>query len=306
MQLNPLSRLYDAYLYDGPPRHELFTEPPGEPALVPEGSVSWEVFSNPVSLFVGGVLAVILELALPPVRHGVWDHSTFRTEPRRRLQRTGLAAMVTVYAARSTALGMIEGVNRMHEGVRGRTASGEAYAATDEALLSWVQATAVFGFARAHGTLLRPLREEEWDAVFEEGRPAAQAYGAIGTPRDRAGWRALLEETAPRLEDSETLQTFLRIMTEEPVLPLVARPLQGPLVRVAAGLVPEAAAERIGLGPRWCPSRTDRFLARRAARAAERLPLPTSPRALAARRLSSSTEARDGRKIASGQGETDR
>ena len=68
----------------------------GEAALVSPDSVSWRVFKNPLSLFIGGVAAVIMELAEPRVRTGVWEHTTFRTDPIRRLQRTGLAAMVTI------------------------------------------------------------------------------------------------------------------------------------------------------------------------------------------------------------------
>jgi uncharacterized protein (DUF2236 family) len=34
------------------------------------------VFKNPVTLFIGGVGAVLLELAEPRVRDGVWGHST--------------------------------------------------------------------------------------------------------------------------------------------------------------------------------------------------------------------------------------
>ena len=75
-----------------------FTVPPGEPALVAPDSISWRVFRNPVALFVGGITAVLLELAEPRVRTGVWEHTCFRTAPRQRLQRTGLAAMVPVYA----------------------------------------------------------------------------------------------------------------------------------------------------------------------------------------------------------------
>jgi uncharacterized protein (DUF2236 family) len=41
-------------------------------------SVSWSVFKNPVSLFIGGVTAVIMELADPRVRTGVWEHTSFR------------------------------------------------------------------------------------------------------------------------------------------------------------------------------------------------------------------------------------
>ena len=51
-------------------------------------SVSWRVFKNPLSLFIGGVAAVIMELAEPRVRTGVWEHTTFRLDPIRRLRRT--------------------------------------------------------------------------------------------------------------------------------------------------------------------------------------------------------------------------
>src|SRR6266481_6382847 len=84
-----------------------FLRPAGEAALVSPDSVSWRVFKNPLSLFIGGVATVILELAEPRVRTGVWEHTTFRVDPMRRLRRTGLAAMVTIYAARSIAEAMI-------------------------------------------------------------------------------------------------------------------------------------------------------------------------------------------------------
>ena len=70
-----------------------FLRPAGEAALVSPDSVSWRVFKNPLSLFVGGVTAVIMELAEPRVCAGVWEHTTFRSDPLRRLRRTGLAAV---------------------------------------------------------------------------------------------------------------------------------------------------------------------------------------------------------------------
>ena len=84
-----------------------FSQPVGEAALVSPNSVSWRVFKNPLSLFIGGVTAVIMELAEPRVRTGVWEHTSFRVDPIQRLRRTGFAAMVTIYGARSTAEAMI-------------------------------------------------------------------------------------------------------------------------------------------------------------------------------------------------------
>ena len=70
-----------------------FSTPVGEAALISAQSVSWRVFKNPVTMFIGGVAAVILELAEPCVRTGVWEHSRFRKDPVGRLQRTGAAAI---------------------------------------------------------------------------------------------------------------------------------------------------------------------------------------------------------------------
>ena len=126
-----------------------FAQPHGEQALASPHSVAWRVFKNPVALFVGGVAAVILELAHPRVRPGVWQHSSFRSDPVRRLQRTGLATMVTVYGARSVAEPMIAGIVRRHGTVFGTVPGGGAYHARDPDLLAWVHATAAFGFAAA-------------------------------------------------------------------------------------------------------------------------------------------------------------
>src|ERR1700736_5192183 len=90
-----------------------FTRPPGEAAFFSPDSLSWRIFKNPVALLIGGIAAVILELAEPAVRTGVWEHSSFRKNPMGRMQRTGLAAMVTVYGARSVAEPMIARVVRM-------------------------------------------------------------------------------------------------------------------------------------------------------------------------------------------------
>ena len=72
-----------------PPGMEFdFSQPKGEPALVEPESLSWRIFKNPVTLFIGGVAAVILELGEPSVRSGIWDHSAFRQNAPLRLRRS--------------------------------------------------------------------------------------------------------------------------------------------------------------------------------------------------------------------------
>ncbi len=262
-----------------------FSQPTGEPALVPASSVSWIVFKNQISMFIGGIAAVLLEFAEPKVRDGVWQHSTFRDDALTRLQRTGLAAMVTVYGARSQAEAMIAGVVRRHGKVKGRTSGGEAYSANDQDLLDWVQATAGFGFMEAYHRFARPLSPAERDALFSEAQPAAKLYGAIGAPRSQAELDAFFASRRDRLEPSPIVEEFLSIMREVPALPGPARPLQGLLIKAAIDILPHWIRHRLELGPEWSLNRLERASVVLAARSADRLLLRSSPPVQACRRL---------------------
>ena len=59
-----------AFLSDPRIKTPDFSVPEGEPALVSPDSVSWRIFKNPVTLFIGGVAAVFMEFADPRVRAG--------------------------------------------------------------------------------------------------------------------------------------------------------------------------------------------------------------------------------------------
>lgn len=245
--MNRLLRPLDALLQPPPGLEVDFSAPAGAEALVPANSVSWRVFANAVTLFIGGVGAVILELAEPSVRAGVWDHSSFRRDPLQRLRRTGMAAMITVYAPRAEAEAMIGRVNAMHARVRGTLPDGTGYQASDPRLLDWVQATASFGFIEAYSRYARPLTLAEKSQAFAEGEHAARLYGATGAPRSVEAWEALLARTLPGLEASETLDEFLAIMRSAPILPLPLRPVQSLLVAAAVSLLPEEVRSKLGL-----------------------------------------------------------
>lgn len=254
-----------------------FTQPHGERALAGPGSVAWRVFKNPVALFVGGVAAVILELAEPRVRSGVWEHSSFRSDPVRRLQRTGVAAMVTVYGARSVAERMIAGVVRRHEAIAGETPAGEAYRANDAVLLTWVQATACFGFAEAYSRYVSPLSAEEFDQLLAEGLPAARLYGALDAPGSRAELDALFAFMQDRLEPSPVVFEFLCIMRDAPIFPAPMRPLQRMLVRAAVDITPGWVRDRLGLPEAYGLCGWERLLVRRLGRLSDAIMLRSGP-----------------------------
>ena len=262
-----------------------FTGPPGEPALAAADSVSWQVFKNPIALFIGGVAAVILELAEPRIRSGIWEHSGFRRHPLGRLQRTGLAAMVTVYGARSSAQSMIAQIRRMHEGVRGVTPCGRGYHANDPELLRWVQATAAFGFLEAYCAYVRPLPRAERDRYYAEGEPAARLYGAAGIPTSELTTEALFAATYGTLERSGVVFDFLDIMSRAELLPAMIRPAQGILVRAAVEITPAPARRILGLGHSNGLSRWEAAAVRRAGALADRILLRSSPPVQACLRL---------------------
>ena len=99
-----LDRLLRDYIAPPPGMRPVdFSAPAGAPALFAPDSTTWRVMKNPVALIVGGIAAVILELAEPRVRTGVWEHTSFRRDPVTRMRRTGYAAWVTIYAPADAA-----------------------------------------------------------------------------------------------------------------------------------------------------------------------------------------------------------
>jgi uncharacterized protein (DUF2236 family) len=273
-----------ALLEPGHLSHIDFSRPTGEAALVSSDSVSWRVFKNPLSLFIGGVTAVIMELAEPRVRTGVWEHTTFRLNPIRRLRRTGLAAMVTIYGARSTAEAMIARVRRIHDRVAGTTPSGEAYCANDPELLKWVQGTAAYGFLQAYNAYVQPLSSSERDRCYAEGVPAARLYGAASAPTSEAELEMLFHAMAGRLERSDIVLEFLAIMRSAPILPLPLRPVQHLLVRAAVDLTPRWVRALLGLNGHGLHA-WETEVVRQAGAFADRLVLEPNPAVQACRRM---------------------
>ncbi|WKW51082.1 oxygenase MpaB family protein [Rhodomicrobium lacus] len=264
----------------------------GEPALGQPTQVSWRIFKNPLTVFIGGVAAVILELAEPRVRTGVWEHTSFRTQPLRRLRRTGLAAMMTVYGPASAAQAMIAGVRRMHARVKGTTPGGEPYCADDPELLNWVQATAAYGFLQAYHTYSRPIPQADRDRYYREGETVARLYGATLPPRSEAELDAAFAAMLPRLEPSPIIFEFLDIMRTTRIVPPVSRALtpaaylaQPLFVRAAVSLTPPRIRERLGLGPSYGLRPFERAILRQAAALADRIVLHSSPAVQSCQRL---------------------
>ncbi len=240
-------------------------------------SVSWQIFKNPVAVFVGGVAAVILELAEPRVRTGVWEYTGFRHDPVRRVRRTGLAAMVTVYGPMSVAQTMIAGVREMHARVRGQTPSGEPYSANDPELLNWVHVTAAYGFLEAYHSYVAPLSAEDRNRYYREGATAAGLYGVTRTPASEAEAFAAIEAARSRLEPSPIVFEFLDLVRKAPILPPPLGLAQPIFVAAAVSLTPQWIRERLRLPDGYGLRAWQELLVKRAGAAADRIVLKSSP-----------------------------
>jgi len=262
-----------------------FARPMGEAALLSPNSISWRIFKNPIALFIGGISAVILELADPAVRSGVWNHSSFRADPVGRLRRTGLAAMVTIYGARSVAEPMIAAVVRMHAKIVGETPAGEPFCANDCLLLKWVHATASFSFAQAYSRYVAPLSSAEMSAWYLEGVPVSRLYGALDAPSTENELRQLFDSASERLERSAIIFEFLEIMRDAPAFPARLRWMQRLMVGAAVDLIPTWIRERLGLSAAYGLRRWERALVKIAGALADRIVLAESPASQSCLRL---------------------
>ena len=235
----------------------------------------------------GGVAAaVILELAHPAVRTGVWEHSAFPADPVGRLRRTGLAALVSVYGPRSRAEAMIAGVGRRHARVGGRTPAGEPYRANGPPP---ARLGARDGDLRLHRGL-RPLRRtaDRGGALARLRRgpgdgAALRRHGRAGQPARVAGdarWHARdARALADRARDAGPRAR------RPPPAPAAAAAPAPVMLRGAVEVVPPWVRGRLGLGPRHGLRPGEALLLRRAGALADRIALPHAPPAQASLRL---------------------
>ncbi|GAM99968.1 hypothetical protein U91I_03626 [alpha proteobacterium U9-1i] len=262
-----------------------FANPPGAPAFAGPDSVSWRVFKNPVALGVGGVAAVLLEFADARIRSGVWDHSTYKSDPIGRSERTAMAAMVGVYGPQDAARRVIHGVTNMHARVAGQTPSGEHYRATDPDLLDWVSATAGWGFLNAYDAFVAPLDAEEKTRFYAEAEPVAALYGVRHSPANDSDFMAMLHQRIARFEPHPIVREFLDIVESGPGALGLPSFVRRAMARASVSLLPPSVREKLELGSAYELSSLERRALKAMGALAERVPIAAAPPAQACKRL---------------------
>jgi uncharacterized protein (DUF2236 family) len=172
--------------------------------------------------------AALLQIAHPKIAAGLVAHSTFETDPYKRVRVTGQTMGAICFGSareRSEALRLLRGV---HAGVRGTAPDGGTYSASDPELLWFVLATLIESDLLVEQTYLRIFEERDRDAYYDEAMGLVDAFRIPRAlvPDTRAGLRDYVNATCSGLDvgpDARRLATKVF----EPTFLRVAR---GPLV----------------------------------------------------------------------------
>jgi len=209
--------------------------------------MAWKVHANPVALAIGGVAAVILELAEPRVRTGVWEHSIFKTDPLKRMRRTGEATLITTFGPTRAAQARIAMVTRMHERVSGATPAGQSYTALDPDLMTWVYITAGWGFLNAYDRYVEPVGGADRDRYYAEGASLGRAFGAAEAPTSATEVERWFERMEPLLVPHPIIGEFLDIVARTSPIGPAGRPVQRLVVQAAIYLLPPPLRAKLEL-----------------------------------------------------------
>ena len=154
---------------------------PGDPGLCGPDSVSWRVIGD-VSVFVGGIRALLIQAAHPEVVAGVDEHSRYREDPLGRLSRTSFYVTSSTYGARPEVDEAIKLVRSAHQGVSGTSHRGRSYSASAPELAAWVHNTLTDSFLTAYQRFGGRLSTEEADRFVAEQTQVGALLGASPLP----------------------------------------------------------------------------------------------------------------------------
>ncbi|MEW1871428.1 oxygenase MpaB family protein [Streptomyces caelestis] len=237
---------------DGPDNRARIHDTPGPRWFGPDRPV--RRVHGDASMFIGGLSALLLQSLHPLAMAAVAGHSGFRGDPWGRLQRTSTFLATTTYGTADSAQQAVDRVRAVHETVRGTTADGEEYRASDPRLLCWVHIAEVDMFLRAHQRYgARPLDDEGCDAYVADMARVATALGVPDPPVDRAGLAERLAAYRAELRATPEARSTARFLLLNPPVPLLARVPYGVLAANAVSLLPGWASRALWL-PRVPPA----------------------------------------------------
>ncbi|GMM94121.1 oxygenase MpaB family protein [Qipengyuania sp. MTN3-11] len=221
--------------------------PPSDEALFERDSPIRMVHSDVVSMMVGGIRGLLLQMLHPHALQGVLDHSNFRSDMHGRLRRTARFIAVTTFGHRDEARKAIERVNAIHAKVGGTLPDGMPYSATDPRVLAWVHVAEATSFLAAYLRHVRPnMPGHEQDEYYRQFALIAHALGADPVPTDRREAETIFRELRMDLSASPQAREVADLVLNQ--RPEGAPPaVQAMLGAEAVALLPPFARSMLGL-----------------------------------------------------------
>ena len=222
-------------------------------------SVIRRLGNTPLTPFLGGGPAVLLQVAHPLVAAGVVQHSDYHRDLWKRLVRTLRALYLVAFGTKAEAERAGEAVQAVHAHVRGVTETrlgpfppGTRYSAADPELMLWVHATLVAMSLAAYERFVSALSSEDEERYYQEMALVARLFGTPAgiIPSSLAEFREYFESqlTAGAITVTPPAKEVATIIFEAP-LPAPMRVLV-PAHRLATvGLLPTRLRDQYGM--RW-------------------------------------------------------
>ncbi|MWV27700.1 oxygenase MpaB family protein [Aurantiacibacter rhizosphaerae] len=226
--------------------------PPSDEALFARDTPIRMVHADVVSMMVGGMAALLLQMLHPHALRGILDFSNFRADMHGRLRRTARFIAVTTYGHRDDADAAIARVNATHAKVHGTLPDGTPYSATNPRTLAWVHVTEALMFLEAwlaHVCPTMPLAEQ--DEYFRQFALIARRLGADPVPETKAEAQAIFRTMRSELQSGPEAREVADLIINKRAegAPGAVQPF---LASAAVDLIPPFARTMLSLDrPGW-------------------------------------------------------
>jgi uncharacterized protein (DUF2236 family) len=227
---------------------------PGDPGLTGPGSVTWRLARERV-VPLGGLSALLLQLAHPLVAAGVAEHSSFRGDPTKRLMLTLEMLLVTTFGDASQVGAMTSRIAGIHRFVHGSLPQDEGewhrdtpYSATSPELCLWVYATIVETTLNSYSAFVRSLSRDERAEYYRESEKWGHLYG-VGKdirPASYQEFERYYASMLSRLRAGDQARSIARMILRSRLRGIPIPPWS---YLLAAGLLPGPLRAQYGL--RW-------------------------------------------------------
>lgn len=139
-------------------------------------SLAWQHAGDNLQLLVA-ITTLVLQVAHPVVGAGVDEHSTFKTDPWGRLQRTSEWGLRLLYGGeKAPATG--QDLRNLHRPIKGTDSQGRRYFALDPEAYAWVHMTTYYALVKKQELFgERPFTPQEADQLYAEWLQQGRVLG---------------------------------------------------------------------------------------------------------------------------------